>query len=351
LSGLSPVHLEDLVRQHGERAYRGRQLFEHIHAHGAARLDPIALLPSALRSRLLQTGWTICSLTVATHLTSRDGTVKLGLETHDGHLVESVLIPMDNGTFTQCLSSQVGCALDCLFCKTGSLGLRRNLTPAEIVDQHLLARRSCPAAEIRNLVFMGMGEPLHNFDNVRAAILLLQEPRGRNISPRRITLSTAGVVPGIERLLHEVPALLAVSLNAPTQELRARLMPVARRYPLPRLMAALHTYSRHMPRRQRITIEYVLLGGVNDRPEDARALVRLLASIRYKLNLIRFNPYPDSSLSRPTDQAVDRFLEILTSKQVTVTVRKSKGLDIMAACGQLAGERREFKGDGGEPSG
>jgi len=293
------------------------------------------VLPAGLRDALAAGGWTVHALETVTVRESADGTKKLALRCADGATIETVLLDMDNDTCTQCLSSQAGCPLKCAFCMTGTLGLTRNLTAAEIVDQHLLALSLVPEGKIRNLVFMGMGEPLLNFDNVAEAIRVLQEERGRAISPRRITVSTAGVVPGIERLGKEVDCLLAVSLNAPTQELRTQIMPISRKYPLDQLMAALKAYP--LKPRQRITFEYVLLGGVNDSPAHARELVRLLSHIRCKVNLIPFNPFPGSALTRPTDQAVAAFLDVLASKNFTATVRKSKGQDIEAACGQLAG--------------
>jgi 23S rRNA (adenine2503-C2)-methyltransferase len=330
-----PQELEQLVQSLGEKAYRGRQLFEQIHARSAASLAEVSVLPSALRERLASDGWDVHALSVARERRSSDGTLKMALAAADGAVVESVLIGMDTGSYTQCLSSQVGCALACDFCVTGTLGFTRNMTPAEIVDQYLLARGRHPDMPVRNLVFMGMGEPLNNFDNVATAIRILQEPRGSNISPRRITVSTAGIVPGIERLGREVDALLAVSLNAPRQDLREQLMPIARRYPLDVLMAALKAFP--LDPRRRLTFEYVLLHGVNDSARDARDLVRLLSHVRCKVNLIPYNPVAEREALRPSEADVQAFADILAGKHMTVTVRKSKGQDIEAACGQLAG--------------
>jgi len=336
LSGLSPADLESLVVSLGERAYRGRQIFEHIHARGASDLHGISVLPAQLRVHLNDEGWRVHALSVALERKSADGTVKMALRADDGAVVETVLIGMETGGYTQCMSSQVGCALACDFCVTGSQGFTRDMTVAEIVDQYLLARRLHPELPAGNLVFMGMGEPLNNFDNVSGAIRQLQQERGCNISPRRITVSTAGIVPGIERMGKEVDALLAVSLNAPTQAKREAIMPIARRYPLDELMAALKAFP--VEPRRKITIEYVLLHGVNDSLQDARNLVRLLSFIRCKVNLIPYNPAPEREGLRPSEGDVQAFAEFLASKHVNVTVRKSRGQDIEAACGQLAGK-------------
>jgi len=339
LTGLSPGELSDLAEEYGEKRYRGVQLFEQLHARLATDLSKMTVLPATFRDRLAQNGWLPESLDMTEVRRSEDGTVKFGCATSDGHMVESVLIGMEGKSHTQCISSQIGCALGCAMCMTGTMGFARNLTAAEIVEQHLLALREFPDAQVRNLVFMGMGEPLLNFDEVKRAIGLLQEERGRDISYRRITVSTAGLVPGIRRLGKESNALLAVSLNAPNQELREKLMPVARRHPLPELMAAMKAFP--LRPRQRITVEYVLVKGVNDSLSHAAELVKLLSGIRCKVNLIRFNPFPGCALGRPAEEAVEAFASCLADKQMTVTVRKSKGVDIQAACGQLVGSKQE----------
>jgi 23S rRNA (adenine2503-C2)-methyltransferase len=339
LSGLLPSELEELVVRLGDKAYRGRQLFEQIHGRLAGELDQVTVLPSALRQRLSDEAFSVHGLSIAQVQESVDTTVKMGLATSDGLLVESVLIPMETGAFTQCMSSQAGCALGCAFCMTGTLGFTRNLAAGEIVDQHLLALARFPDRPIKNLVFMGMGEPLLNVDEVVKAIRLLQHEKGRALSPRRITVSTAGIVPGIHRLGQEVDCQLAVSLNAPTQELRTELMPISKRYPLDELMAALKQFP--LQPRRRITFEYVILPGVNDSPTHARDLVRLLSHIRCKVNLIPFNPFPGSRFGRPSDESMERFHELLTAKQVLATIRRSRGADILAACGQLAGKKSQ----------
>ena len=335
LCGLRPEDLEELALDAGEKSFRGRQLFEQVHARLVRDLDDMHPLPAGFRRYLAEQGWTASALEPGALQASADGTIKLGLATHDGAVIETVLIGMDNGTHTQCLSSQVGCALKCAVCMTGTLGFTRNLTAGEIVDQHLFAMTRYPDMKIRNLVFMGMGEPLLNFEELSRAVSLLQEARGRNISYRRITVSTAGVVPGIDRMGRELHALLAVSLNAPDQELREQLMPVARKYPLDHLMASLKRFP--LPPRQRITLEYVLIRDCNDTAGHAHRLVKLVSNIRCKVNLIPFNPFPGCDLRPPTEDSVDSFLQILADKKLTATVRRSKGADIQAACGQLAG--------------
>ena len=337
LSGMTPESLQALAEQLGLKAFRGRQLFRQIHVRFEDDLDSMTDLPSALRDALLRAGHPVRALKVASSVESLDTTVKVALEAHDGERIETVLIPMGDGRFTQCMSTQAGCALACAFCFTGTLGLHRNLSAGEIVDQHLLVRRHFSDRPVRNIVFMGMGEPLLNYDELKQAITLLQSPMGLKMSPHRITVSTAGVVPGIERLGREMDVNLAVSLNAPNQNLRQRIMPVARRYPLDELMAALQTYP--LQARQRITVEYVMLRGINDSAADAGQLVRLLSHLKCKVNLIPFNSYPGSVFKTPEPTAVNRFVQALADKHMTVTVRQSRGADIAAACGQLAGSQ------------
>ena len=316
----------------GHPAFRARQLFRQLHHRRARSLDAMTELPAALRQDLASIP--LAALAVRDVRTSSDGTEKLLLETRDGRPVETVLIPMEGGTATQCLSSQSGCAMGCAFCLTGRMGHVRNLTPGEIVDQHYLglARGGRP---IRNLVFMGMGEPLQNFENVRDAVGILEHELGAALSPRRITISTCGVLPGIRRMAAgEIPALLAISLNAPSDEIRSRIMPINRRYPLADLLDELKRYP--LPPRLRHTFEYVLLRGVNDSVEHARELVRLLSHLRCKVNLIVFNESPGVPFQSPEPDAVEAFRGLLERKHFTVTVRQSRGRDILAACGQLA---------------
>lgn len=267
-----------------------------------------------------------------------DGAAKLVFQTDDGAAIESVLIPGPERA-TLCVSSQVGCAMNCQFCLTARMGLSRHLTTAEIVDQLVQARRLFPEVWISNIVFMGMGEPLHNLDEVLPAIDILVDDRGLGLSHRRVTVSTSGLVPQIERLVAESPAQLAVSVNATTDEIRDWLMPVNRKYPLAALFAALRALP--LARRARVTLEYVLLAGVNDSDEDAHRLAELVRGLPCKLNLIPFNPHPGSEFRRPGDERVAAFKALLQAQRLNTSIRTTRGDDTMAACGQLGrpGER------------
>jgi 23S rRNA (adenine2503-C2)-methyltransferase len=267
---------------------------------------------------------------------SKDRTAKFLFRLEDGHFIETVLIP-ERGHFTLCISSQVGCAMGCRFCLTGRQGLKRNLSAAEIIDQVIHVKRSMSEPDrLTNIVFMGMGEPLANYEAVLRALDNLISEEGMNFSHRTVTLSTCGLVPQIRKLGKEARVNLAVSLNAPDDETRGALMPVSRRYPLQSLMEALKEFPTL--NRRMITFEYVLVGGVNDRDEDARRLAALLKGVRAKINLIALNPHPDLGLSAPSPERVLRFQEILIDHHFTAMIRKSKGQDISAACGQLSGK-------------
>jgi 23S rRNA (adenine2503-C2)-methyltransferase len=266
--------------------------------------------------------------------TSTDGTRKFVLQLADGKRIESVFIP-DTPAMTFCISTQVGCAMSCGFCLTGKMGLVRNLTAGEIAGQvRVLAAATQLLDQPFNIVLMGMGEPLHNYDNTMKALRILNAELGMGVSPRRVTLSTVGIVPGLERLARE-PLMpnLAISLHATTDEQRTMLVPPNRKYPLAAILDACKRFP--LKRRSRITFEYVLLDEVNDTPDDARRLARLLAGIKAKVNLIPLNPAPGIPFDRPSDARVDRFAQILAERHVTVSVRKSRGRDIRAACGQL----------------
>ncbi len=267
-----------------------------------------------------------------------DDTRKLLFTLEAGRAIESVLIP-DAPRLTVCISSQAGCAMGCAFCATARLGLQRHLSAAEIAAQLLAARRALdPGERITNVVFMGMGEPLANYDHVVAAIEILTAPWGFGLSGRRITVSTVGLLPQLQRLVRETPASIAVSLTATTDALRDALMPVNRRYPLAELFAT----CRALPiaQRRRITFEYVLLAGVNDAPADAARLVRLLHGLRAKVNLIPFNPFPGAPYAPPTPAVVERFKQRLLAAGVNASTRVTRGRDIQAACGQLAATRQ-----------
>jgi 23S rRNA (adenine2503-C2)-methyltransferase len=322
----------------GEPRYRAEQIWRWVHARGATSLDQMTDLSKELRARLAGEV-SLGTLEVAEVQRSVDGTRKLRLTTRDGKSIESVLIP-DGDKMTQCISSQVGCALDCQFCATAKLGLTRNLEPGEIADQvyraqELLAREEA-GRRITNLVYMGMGEPLHNYDAVVKSIAILTDELGANLSHRRITVSTVGLVPAIERLGREpvVRPNLAVSLNASSDEVRDRIMPVNRKWPIARLLAALKAYP--LERRRRITFEYVLLAGVNDSDADAERLARLLRGMKCKVNLIPWNPHPGAPYARPTAQAIERFQNRVKELGLAAYLRTPRGDDIDAACGQLA---------------
>jgi 23S rRNA (adenine2503-C2)-methyltransferase len=317
--------------------FRGEQAWRWVHGKGARGWGEMTDLGKAARAAWAEVA-VIGSLELAEVQTSRDGTRKLRLVTHDGHSIESVLIP-DGDKTTQCISSQVGCAVDCQFCATAKLGLRRNLDPGEIVDQVYLARRLLAAEEpdrrITNLVYMGMGEPLHNYEHVLTSLRILTDDKGAGLGQRRITVSTSGLVPKLERLgTEDMRPNLAVSLNAPNDAIRDRIMPINRRWNIGRLLGALKAYP--LEQRRRITFEYVLLAGVNDSLADAAQLARLLRGIKCKVNLIPYNPHPEAPFRRPSPAAVDAFQQECKRLGLPTYLRTPRGDDIDAACGQLA---------------
>ncbi len=345
LASLTGQQAEALVADLGWPRYRADQILAWVYQKGVRSIDEMTDLSKADRALLAERA-EIDSPRIAREDTAADGTRKLLLSLSDGKTIESVLIPMDSesGRYTLCASTQVGCSLDCRFCLTGSMRMERNLKAAEIVGQYLVARRALPGAadaateegtRIRNIVMMGMGEPLANVPNLAAALEILCDPRACGFSPRRITVSTAGLAPGIERL-GALPQKvnLAISLNAATDEVRDEIMPINRKYPIAELIAASRRYP--LPPRRRITFEYVLLAGVNDDDADARRLVSLLSGVRCKVNLLAFNEFPGSAYTRPPDSRVRAFQKILLAAGLTATVRKSRGGEILAACGQLA---------------
>ena len=290
-------------------------------------------LSRTLRARL-QTEFAINTPRVVNDELSVDGTRKFALELGDGRRIESVFIP-DTPSMTFCISTQVGCAMGCGFCLTGKMGLVRNLTAGEIAGQvRVLAAATALLQHPFNVVLMGMGEPLHNYEHTMKALRMLHSEHGFALSPRRVTLSTVGIVPGLERLARE-PLMpnLAVSLHATTDAQRTALVPPNTRYPLVAILEACRRFP--LKKRSRITFEYVMLDTVNDSPEDARRLVKLLSGIKAKVNLIPLNPAPGIPYDRPSDERVDRFAQILADRYITVSVRKSRGRDIRAACGQL----------------
>ncbi len=344
---LIPGKLEEQIVGMGLKKYRALQVFEWIYGHHAESFDEMTNIAKAERL-LLAERFYISHLRALKTECSVDGTRKFLFELEDEHTIESVLIP-DEDRNTLCISSQVGCAQACRFCLTGGGGFLRNLEAFEIADQVLavekmLAAEPAAAADkgssygrfrhITNIVLMGMGEPLANFDQVLNALLIITADKGPGFSPRRVTLSTDGLVPEIEKLGRSgMKVNLAVSLNATTDEVRDRIMPVNRRYPIKELLAACRRYP--LDDRRKITFEYVILREVNDSEADALRLAKLLRGIQCKVNLIPFNPFPGSEFKRPDDNVVQRFKKILTDHHYTALVRESRGRDISAACGQL----------------
>jgi len=333
LADLELSELEELIRREGAQPFHARQLFGWIHRHGVTEFAQMTNLPTALRSELAARYRVALPAIVEDHV-SADGTRKFVLQLDDGRRIESVFIP-DTPAMTFCVSTQVGCAMSCGFCLTGKMGLVRHLTAAEIVGQVIVLSEATGLRESSfNIVLMGMGEPLHNYDNTMKALRMLHEEQGLSISPRRITLSTVGIVPGLERLAQE-PLMpnLAISLHATTEEQRTSLVPPNEKYSLADILDACKRFP--IKKRSRITFEYVMLDGVNDSPEDARRLARLLTGIKAKVNLIPLNPAPGIPYERPSDERVNRFAQVLADRHLTVSVRKSRGRDIRAACGQL----------------
>lgn len=330
LKSLSKDDVESFIKDAGLPSFRSRQILHWIYERYAQSLDEITELSKKLREELAERAY-ISNLTLLNRMTSHDGTEKFLFGLEDGETIESVLIP-DEERLTLCISSQVGCAMGCVFCLTGKSGLKRNLGPHEIIDQVISVNRMTLPRRITNIVLMGMGEPLANFDNVVEALRRMTGVMV--ISPRRITLSTAGIVPRIAELGQlGLKVNLAISLNATTDSVRDVIMPINKTYPIKALLDT----CRKLPLQQtrKITFEYVMLKDINDSTADAKRLVRLLHGIQSKINLIPFNPYSDCEYERPDDIAVLRFQEILAKAEVTVIIRKSKGWDILAACGQL----------------
>jgi 23S rRNA (adenine2503-C2)-methyltransferase len=328
--------LEHALEALGFPRFHGRQIFRWLHGRGIADFGQMSDLSRELRARLQQ-DFEVSTPTIVRRERSEDGTTKFLLRLADGKQIESVFIP-DTPAQTFCLSTQVGCAMRCAFCLTGKMGIDRNLTAGEIVGQVRVLARELALLDSRfNIVLMGMGEPLHNYDETMKALRILADDQGMGVSPRRVTLSTVGVLPALERLATE-PLMpnLAISLHSTTEEQRDLLVPINRKYGIEELLDACRRFP--LKRRERITFEYVMLKDVNDRPEDARRLVRLLAGIKAKVNLLPLNEAAGIPFERPSDAAVNRFAKLLAERGVTVSVRKSRGRDIRAACGQLITE-------------
>jgi 23S rRNA (adenine2503-C2)-methyltransferase len=330
LKSLSKNQLESFIKESGLPAFRVKQLLHWIYEKHAQSIQEITELSKDLRENLSETAY-ISNLELLNRQISGDGTEKFLFGLEDGETIESVLIP-DEDRLTLCISSQVGCAMSCRFCLTGKLGLKRNLKAHEIVDQIISVSRIIKSRQITNIVLMGMGEPLANFDNVVEALWRITE--FMKISPRRVTLSTSGIAPKIPEISKRAPMVnLAISLNATTDAVRDYIMPINKTYPLKILLDACRKFP--LPPRRRITFEYVMLKDVNDTPEDAKRLINLLKGIPSKVNLIPFNPYEGSEFERPDDARVLSLQNILLKGNITALIRKSKGQDILAACGQL----------------
>ncbi len=333
LRGFQLDELKSFVLKLDQPAYRAGQIAEWVFERGVRSFDEMTNLSKALRERLSKEAILACAEVVETHTSEIDGTRKLLLKYGDRTRIEAVLL-RDNKRITGCVSTQVGCKFGCSFCATGLMGFTRNLTAGEIVEEMISLREAAAPGRLSNLVFMGMGEPLDNYDNVLQAIKIANADWGLGIGARRITVSTAGHVPGIRKLAKEgLQVELAVSLNAPEQRLRARLMPIADRYSLTQLIRAIEYYSESTGRRA--TLEYVLLRDFNDTPEMADELAEIARRLLCKVNLICYNKVTDSVFSSPTDQAVEDFFSRVGRRCPTVVRRVSRGSDIAAGCGQL----------------
>lgn len=331
---LSRAQLRDWCLGHGELPYRAEQILRWIYAGGARDFGAMTNVPATLRDQLAEE-FSVASLEPANMAVAADGTRKLLFRLSGDALIETVLIP-DKERLTVCVSSQAGCGMGCEFCATAGLGLVRNLRPAEIVEQVMVAAQVAAPDRITNIVFMGMGEPLANYDAVQTALEALTAPWGLGFSPRRVTVSTVGIVPAIERLVRESSVNVAISLAATTDAVRTRLMPINRRYPIARLLAACRDLP--LPHRKRLFFEYVLLDGINDGDDDARRLVELLRGIPAKVNLILFNPFPGAKFRPSPRQRALEFQAIVRRSPMQTNLRESRGWDIQAACGQLAAE-------------
>jgi len=340
LLGLDAQALEAFVAEIGEKPFRAKQLMRWVHRYRESRFTDMSDLAKTLRDKLAGAA-VVAAPRVINDGVSEDGTRKWLLDVGNGNAVETVFIPEANRG-TLCISTQAGCTLACEFCSTGKQGFNRNLTAAEIVGQLWLANRALGATSkggrvVSNVVLMGMGEPLLNFDNVVPALRLMLDDNAYGLSRRRVTVSTSGIVPLIDRLREECPVALAVSLHAPSDALRDRLMPINRKYPLRELLAACVRYLDRAPR-DFITFEYVMLSGVNDGELQARELIALLADVPSKVNLIPFNPFPGAEFQCSPREVIRRLSDSLNAAGIVTTTRKTRGEDIDAACGQLVGQ-------------
>ncbi len=341
LLDLDPAALQEFLSGLGEKPYRTTQVLKWLYQFGVDNFDDMTNISKDLRQQLKDVA-EIRAPNVETEQRSDDGTVKWLLRLQDGNCIETVFIPEDNRG-TLCVSSQVGCALECSFCSTAQQGFNRNLDVSEIIGQVWIANRALDTThreerKISNVVFMGMGEPLLNFNNVVSAIRLMTEDNAYGLSKRRVTISTSGVIPALDRLTDVADVALAVSLHAPNDALRDQLVPLNRKYPIAEMLAACHRYVQSQTHRSKITFEYVMLAGINDTDAHARELVKLLRHLPAKVNLIPFNPFPNTRYQCSDEQTRNRFREILMRAGLVTVTRRTRGDDIDAACGQLAGK-------------
>jgi len=341
LLGLDRAGLEAFFTEMGEKAFRASQVLKWIHQFGVNDFDEMTNMSKVLREKLKEVA-EIRAPELVIDQGSSDGTHKWVLRLDGGNNIETVFIP-DGERGTLCVSSQVGCALECTFCSTAQQGFNRNLTAAEIVGQLRAAYQYFGATHrneriITNVVLMGMGEPLLNFDNVVTAMNIMTDDDSYGLSKRRVTLSTSGVVPAMDRLAEVSDVSLAVSLHAPNDALRDELVPLNKKYPIKELMEACKRYAHAGSGKRKITFEYVMLEGINDQPEHARQLIKILKGVPCKMNLIPFNPFPESKYKRSSPEVITKFWEILMAANITTVTRRTRGDDIDAACGQLVGK-------------
>ena len=343
LLGMSPAKMEAFFLSIGEKKFRVQQVLKWIHQMGVSDFDEMTNLSKALRTKLKDIA-VVQPPTVELEDISQDGTRKWVMQMGGGNRIETVYIPVEGGRGTLCVSSQVGCALDCSFCSTGKQGFNRDLSVAEIIGQVWVAAKSFDEPgkprerKVTNVVMMGMGEPLLNFDNVVDAMTLMMDDFCYGISKRRLTLSTSGVVPALDALGEVTDVSLAISLHAPNDELRNQLVPINKKYPIQVLLDATNRYLDRLADKRVATIEYTLIAGVNDSVDQAQELAELLRQVPCKINLIPFNPFPHSGYEKPSNNAIHRFKQSLTDAGYTVTIRTTRGDDIDAACGQLVGK-------------
>ena len=344
LLGLSRSGMEAFFTERGEKPFRATQIMKWIHHRGVSDIRAMTDLSRALRVRLLEEAEIVAPQSLAEYR-SHDGTRKWALQLHDGNVIETVFIP-DAGRGTLCVSSQAGCALNCSFCATAQEGFNRNLSAAEIVAQlwfanHRLRSEDGSDTRVSNVVLMGMGEPLLNFEHVTEAMRVMIDDNGYGLSKRKVTLSTSGLVPAIDRLRETIDVSLAVSLHAPDDQLRTQLVPLNRKYPIQDLLAACRRYVAGKERKLSVTVEYALLKGINDTREQALKLVELLRGMACKVNLIPFNPFPGTQFERPDTATINAFCEIVQRGGIFTMIRKTRGEDIDAACGQLVGRVKD----------